>query len=211
MIILLGSQKGGCGKSTLSTNLSAALASSGHDVVLVDADRQGTAARWCADREAAETKPTIHCVQKYENIKSTLTDLAARYEIVIVDTAGHDSQELRTAALAADTLVIPFRPSQPDLDTISHIARVVETTKDFNEKLRALAVITMAPTNPSVKEIDEAKQFFDDCPNINLMSTIIHDRKTYRDCIAEGLGVIEKDNAKAKDEISQLIEEIKNA
>ena len=38
MIILIGSQKGGVGKSTLSTNLSALLASTGKDVVLVDAD-----------------------------------------------------------------------------------------------------------------------------------------------------------------------------
>jgi chromosome partitioning protein len=42
MIILIGSQKGGCGKSTTAVNISAELAGRGHDVVLVDADRQCT-------------------------------------------------------------------------------------------------------------------------------------------------------------------------
>jgi len=51
MIILLGSQKGGCGKSTTAVNLCAELAQTGADVVLVDADRQGTAARWVQDRQ----------------------------------------------------------------------------------------------------------------------------------------------------------------
>lgn len=38
MIILLGSYKGGCGKSTLATSIAAMLASNGADVVLVDAE-----------------------------------------------------------------------------------------------------------------------------------------------------------------------------
>jgi chromosome partitioning protein len=50
MIILTGSQKGGCGKSTTAVNLCAELAGQGHDVVLVDADRQATAANWAMDR-----------------------------------------------------------------------------------------------------------------------------------------------------------------
>lgn len=49
-ILLIGSQKGGCGKSTLAANISAALAHAGKDVVLVDADRQCTAANWAGDR-----------------------------------------------------------------------------------------------------------------------------------------------------------------
>ena len=42
MIILIASQKGGCGKSTIAANLSAWLANQNRDVVLVDSDRQST-------------------------------------------------------------------------------------------------------------------------------------------------------------------------
>ena len=43
MIIAVGGTKGGTGKSTVSTNLAVILAASGRDVLLVDADDQGTA------------------------------------------------------------------------------------------------------------------------------------------------------------------------
>lgn len=96
MIILIGSQKGDACKSTLAVNLAAKYAREGSDVVLVDADRQSTSANWCSDR--AETNaPVVHCIQKYDDVRATLKDLATRYEVVIVDTAGRDSKELRTA------------------------------------------------------------------------------------------------------------------
>ena len=66
MIALIGSQKGGCGKSTTAVNLSAALASKGHDVALVDSDRLSTAASWVLDRTENNQLPVVHCVQKYE-------------------------------------------------------------------------------------------------------------------------------------------------
>ena len=74
MIILIGSQKGGCGKSTTAVNISAELANKGHDVVLVDADRQSTAANWAMDRAENKALPKVNCVQKYDNIRDTLLD-----------------------------------------------------------------------------------------------------------------------------------------
>jgi len=44
--ILIANSKGGCGKSTLSTNLAAALALAGQQVLLADADRQRSSLAW---------------------------------------------------------------------------------------------------------------------------------------------------------------------
>ena len=118
MIILIGSQKGGCGKSTTAINICVNLAINKSDVVLVDADRQCTSANWAMDRANKPDLPKVHCIQKYENIRDTLIDLDKRYEYVVVDAAGRDSRELRTGMTAANLLIIPFRPSQPDLDTL---------------------------------------------------------------------------------------------
>lgn len=207
MIILIGSQKGGCGKSTLAVNLAAALAVSGKDVVLVDADKQATSATWAADRANSDV-PVVHCVQKYDNIRDTLRDLDKRYEIVIVDAAGRDSRELRSGMTAADLLIVPFRPSQADLDTLYHTREVIEQASDMNPRLRALGVITMAPTNPVINETREAREYLEDFPEITLLKTLIRDRKIYRDALSMGKGVIETDNYKAKGEISYLLKEI---
>lgn len=208
MIILVGSQKGGCGKSTTAVNICAYLAGKGLDVVLVDADRQSTAANWAMDRSANNELPTVHCVQKYENIRDTLFDLGKRYRYVIVDAAGRDSRELRTGMTVTNVLLVPFRPSQPDLDTLSNLREIIIQAKDLNPSLSVFGLITMAPTNPLIHESDEAKEYLQDYPEINLLGTIIRDRKVYRDAMSEGLGVVEMSNLKAAGEIDSLMQEI---
>jgi chromosome partitioning protein len=208
MIVLIGSQKGGCGKSTTAVNICAELAGRGHDVVLVDADRQCTSANWAMDRVDKPALAAVHCIQKYENIRDTLLDLDKRYEFVIVDAAGRDSRELRTGMTAAHILVVPFRPSQPDLDTLPNMQEIIIQAKDLNPNLAVYGLITMAPTNPVIHEETDARECLIDYPEIKLLATMIRDRKVYRDAMSEGMGVVEMDNPKAKMEIKNLIEEI---
>lgn len=40
------------------------------------------------------------------------------------------------------------------------------------------------------------------------VNTFVRDRKVYRDAMSEGLGVVEMDNPKAKNEIEELVKEI---
>lgn len=208
MIVLIGSQKGGCGKSTTAVNICALLAKNRHDVVLVDADRQCTAANWAMDRADNKELPTVHCVQKYENTRDTLLDLDKRYEYVIVDAAGRDSRELRTGMTAAHILIVPFRPSQADLDTLPKMQDVIIQAKDLNPNLIVHGVLTMAPTNPVVNEVAEACEYLQDYPEIKLLDkAIIRDRKVYRDAMSEGMGVIEMSNPKAVNEIESLVRE----
>jgi chromosome partitioning protein len=208
MIILIGSQKGGTGKSTTAVNMCAWLAKKGHDVMLVDSDRQSTAANWVSDREERADVPQVHCVQKYDNIRETLNDLKRRYEYVIVDAAGRDSKELRTGMTAADVLIIPFRPSQPDLDTLTKMVELIDQAKDFNPDMLVYGLITMAPTNPVINETQVTRKYLEEYPEVKLLKTIIRDRKIYRDAISEGLGVVEMNNDKAKAEIQLLVNEV---
>lgn len=208
MIILIGSQKGGCGKSTTAINICVNLAINKSDVVLVDADRQCTSANWAMDRANKPDLPKVHCIQKYENIRDTLIDLDKRYEYVVVDAAGRDSRELRTGMTAANLLIIPFRPSQPDLDTLPKMQEILIQAKDINPDLVVHGLLTMAPTNPVVNESSEAREYLKDYPGIKLLDVVIRDRKIYRDSMSEGLGVMEMENPKAKEEIKALIQEI---
>ena len=208
MIVLIGSQKGGCGKSTTAVNICAYLAKNGHDVVLVDADRQCTAANWAMDRSGNKNLPVVHCVQKYDNVRETLLDLDKRYEYVVVDAAGRDSRELRTGMTAASLLLVPFRPSQPDLDTLPNLQEIITQAKDLNPELKVYGLITMAPTNPVIHETEEAREYLQDYPEIKLLDTILRDRKIYRDAMSDGMGVVEMGNQKATEEIESLMKEI---
>jgi chromosome partitioning protein len=137
-----------------------------------------------------------------------LLDLDKRYGYVIVDAAGRDSRELRTGMTAAHVLVVPFRPSQPDLDTLPTMQEIIVQAKDLNPNLKVFGLITMAPTNPVIHEEMDARECLNDYPEIKLLAVVIRDRKVYRDAMSEGLGVVEMDNLKATLEIKQLVEEI---
>ena len=160
------------------------------------------------DRSANSSLSVVHCVQKYENIRETLQDLDKRYEYVIVDAAGRDSRELRTGMTAAHVLLVPFRPSQPDLDTLPNLQEIITQAKDLNPELLVYGLLTMAPTNPIVHEADEAREYLQDYPEIKLLETIIRDRKVFRDAMSEGMGVVEMGNPKAAQDIHSLMKEI---
>jgi len=210
MIILVGQQKGGCGKSTVATNISAVLAHQGLDVLLVDADcRQGTASMWYSERVASHPDlPKIHSVQKERDIEEALRDLQTRYQYVVVDAAGHDSQELRSAMIVTNILIMPFRPTNPDLATLPYMATLIKNSKRVNPELKAYAFLNAAPTNSQSKDSGFAGAAIGECSDITLLNTVVHHRRVYWDAMAEGLSVLEMDDHKAKTEITTLVAEI---
>ena len=109
---------------------------------------------------------------------------------------------------ATHVLLVPMRPSQPDLDTLPTLQAIITQAKDLNPGLRAYGVLTMAPTNPVVQEVKEARAYLLDYPDIRLLTTIVCDRKVYRDVISDGRGVVDTDNRKAVAEVRSLFKEV---
>ena len=208
MIVLIGGEKGGTGKSTIATNL-AYLANRSDDVVLLDADSQATAKRWVERRNNSHPELSrVHCVQKTGDIFETIRDLSTRYQQVIIDAGGRDSEELRSAMVAAQKLYTPLKASQPDLETTMNINQLVKLARGLNPNLKVYAVISMAPTHPALTEAEEAHELLMELPEIELSRVFIRERKVFRDAMVEGKGVIECKNRKAKAEIQLLAEEI---
>ena len=116
MIILIGGEKGGTGKTTLATNMAAMRALAGRDVLLIDTDPQGSANYWAQNRDEEEISPRVACVQKFgKGLPAEVKDLAVRYQDIIIDAGGRDSVELRSAMVIADQAYIPIQPSQFDI------------------------------------------------------------------------------------------------
>lgn len=206
--MLIGSRKGGCGKSTVATNLAVQLALDNRGVVLVDADQQATATNWALDREQYGWEPKIPHVQVYDDTSAVLQTLDRQYDYVVVDAAGRDSKGLRASMVVSDLMVIPLRASQPDLDTLADLSDVIAQARELNAKLDVRALITMASTNPNVREVIEAIEYLGRYPKIQTMISVIRDRKIYRDALADGRGVRELANTKARQEIHHLTKEL---
>ncbi len=208
MILLLGGEKGGTGKSTIAVNLAVWLAAKGVDVILMDTDRQRTSSHFVDRRNQLNGVPTVHCAEKHGNVFNTIRDLSKRYDQVIIDAGGRDSEELRTALVSANLVYCPLKASQPDLETSVHMNELVKLARGMNPNLEARAVISMGPTNPVIHEAQEAQELLSDLKEFNLSDIVIRDRKVYRDAMVEGRGVTEMNNDKALAEIEALAQEI---
>ena len=210
MIILIGCNKGGAGKSTLATNIAVGLTLRGKDVVLVDADRQRSASKWHQYRIEENRQPDMLVVSKEDNIAADLSKLDEKYEFVIVDVAGRNSRELITGATVADLLIAPHQASQLDLDTLNELQEQLVRIRDLNPRLEAYVYHSMAHTNPSVKESEREEfiGFTSEFSELKQMESMNYYRKVYRDVIPLGLSVLESDNLQAKAEINNLIDEI---
>lgn len=207
MILLVGIEKGGTGKSTIATHLATLRASEGHEVLLIDADKQMTSSYWAAQRDEQDSLARIVCIQKRGNaIHRDINDLATKYEDIIIDAGGQDSKELRAAMIVADVLCIPFQPSQPDIWTLETMDQLIDQAQALNPNLQVFTIINRASTHPLVPETDEAISCLADFPRLPFSDVVIHERRAFRKAMTLGSAVTELDNKdqKAIGEITHL-------
>lgn len=211
MVIVVGNEKGGVGKSTIACNLAVVMAIEGKDVCIVDVDKQQSTSTFFSVRD--KDLPSVNCVQARGDVFDVLSDLDNRYDEIIVDAGGHDSQELRTAMLAANLLLVPIKASQIDLwsaeDPDIGMEKLIAQCKQFNRKLIVKTVLSIIPTCVFGNEAGDAAAVIKELPYMGfLVNTQLKDRKVYRESFTKGKGVVEMPNKKAADEFHSLYKEI---
>ena len=100
-IYVIANQKGGVGKTTLSTNLAVALSKKGK-TTLVDGDDQQSSIKWSKRR----LQDSITTIALKDNLKEELQQLKQNNKYIVLDVAGRDSAEFRSALLTADVLIL---------------------------------------------------------------------------------------------------------
>ena len=210
MILLVGAEKGGTGKTTLAVSLAVLRAGQDRDVLLLDADPQRSMSFWASIRDQESHDRPLTCLQKTGDLRSTVQSLAAKFDDLIIDTGGRDSEELRSALLVADCLLIPVKPSQYDLWSLAKMVNLIEDARTFNRLLKAVVVVNQANPHPMVTETSEAGQYLAGVKQITRLKTVIRDRIAFRKSTRQGLAVIETRpiDSKAADEIMSLHEEV---
>ncbi len=211
MIVLVGGEKGGTGKTTIATNLAAIRTTVTGEVLLVDTDRQQTSSYWCSLREDNNIVPRVTSIQKFDkSVRSEVVELNKKYSDIIIDAGGRDSPELRSALLVCNKAIFPLRPSQFDLWTLGRLNMLVNTAQEINESLKAYVLINQSPTNPASKEVKEMKAFLEEFDKLDLLQSVVCERIAFRRAALAGLSVVEykPEDLKASFEINNLYAEI---
>jgi chromosome partitioning protein len=123
--LVLASQKGGVGKTTIAGHLAvmAELRNAG-PVALIDTDPQGSLSSWWNERQA---EAPLFASVDIGNLKSHLNELAkAGVKLAIIDTPPAVTDTIRQVMAVADLVLIPTRPSPHDLRAVGSTVELVE-------------------------------------------------------------------------------------
>lgn len=177
-VIVVANPKGGVGKSTLATNVAGYLARQGHTVMLGDADRQQSSARWLALR-SGQARPIVTWDASAGEV---LKPPRGTTHVVIDTPAGVHGRVLKELMKRADKLLIPLQPSIFD----------IFATQDFLDELaerRRMAALDVAVVGMRVDArtlaADHLQQFLKrvDLPVL----ACLRETQTYIHLAAQGL------------------------
>ena len=223
MIILVGGEKGGTGKSTISTNLAAIRTIDGGDVLLYDIDPQRTSTFWASRRDENGIHPRIASSQKVLDgrvlnpgmiIRNELKSLKDKYRDIIIDAGGAASEVLRAAMTIADVLVIPLMPSSFDVWTLGTMNNIISEVKTTNPDLKVIIVYNKVAPNPHTakSEMTDSDEILNDFDYIKRSKVSLVYRVAIRRSQSQGLSIIEfkPSDEKSIEEMKKIYKEVFN-
>lgn len=204
-IIVIGNEKGGTGKSTITANLVVQAAKDRLTVLAIDADTQQS----LMDFRSVRAEKDLPQFQAVSITKNTIHKDAKNfngYDLILIDAGGRDTITFRSAIMAADWLLIPVLPSQYDIWATQNTINVLEEARTF-KTIHARFLVNQVISNTRISQ--EALQALQDF-KLPVLDTKLCSRVSYKQSIGEGRGVTEYEpDGKAASEIEALWLEIK--
>jgi len=181
--IVLASQKGGAGKTTLAAHLAVAAEEAGmKPAVLIDTDPQGSLAAWWNAREA-QASALAPCPIAELRTKLAALDKAG-YDLAVIDTPPAITDAIRSVVALADLVMIPARPSPHDLRAIgSTVALVTGVGRPF--------VFALMQAKANARLTVQAVAALSEHGTVS--GAIIHDRVDFASSMIDGRTVLEVD------------------
>jgi len=199
-IIAIAQQKGGCGKTTIATNLATALTTHQKGVLLIDADPQGSASDWAGMNDEYHF-PTIQC-RNGKQIELLVEQ--GNYDYVVIDGAPRMESELASIIKIADLVIMPCQPSPLDIWACDKIVDMVKTRQHLSELKAYFLLNGVHPLSNIQADILQAMKEY----GLPLLDTVIAARTSYRRIMLQGKSVIHSEDEKASGEISKLTKEV---
>lgn len=193
--ILICNAKGGCGKTTLATNLASFYARLEKPVALMDHDKQGSTMRWLQLRPYDQAK--IHGVSAHDRNGSVtrswlLKAPPGNAERVIIDSpAGVAGTQLIELLRDVDVVIVPVLPSPIDIHVASdYIHHILELKKQYGFTARIGAVANRVKEN--TLGYKTLQRFLKDL-EIPFITTL-RDTQNYVKAAKTGIGIHEMDS-----------------
>jgi chromosome partitioning protein len=197
--ILITNAKGGCGKTTITTNIASHYAQQGLNVRLFDHDNQGSSIAW--NNRRPDSLNRIHVVDASKNVDHRMTRswqlrVPLDTDIAVIDSpAGIEVSELTTLFQQNDAVIIPVVPSPIDIHATAHFIKELLTTGKARKRMVRLAVVANRVRKHTIMYHSLERFLFS--LNIPFVSSL-SDTQLYSQAFELGVGVQELRSSRSR-------------
>lgn len=209
-VISFMNQKGGVGKTTLAAHFAYMLKMNGEDVIIADTDPQSTLSEWDglrANLSGIEHRVTVVNISK-SDVLAAIREMNTKYKYVVVDGAPNLQEHGRAILAASDLVVMPTRPSGPDVRSTKKTVDMVKEIQYIRPELKACFILNAKKTNTQLfSAIQRQLEAFD----VPLVEQTVGDRTIYAEGLSLGYTAMEIDtNPRSKHhiEMTRIVEGI---
>jgi len=214
LTIAVLNQKGGVGKSTLSTNLAAAAHLGGKRTIILDLDRQGSSFDWFSARGEGSKLDGLTVARADKALSlPKFRDLSRGYDVVICDGPPRLSEITQAAAVAADVILIPIRPGAFDWWASSETLDLLDRADEIRQELNRPKARRVFVVNGGVASAHGTKLAVEAVAGVAEVSpVVIHNRVAFWEAASSGESVLTRaPESAAADEIRELFKSLSEA
>lgn len=202
--IVVVNPKGGCGKTTLSTNLAAYFAERGPIPTIMDCDPQGSSMRWVERRPA--TSALIHGIAAFKHTIQATRSWQLRVpqettNLIVDSPASLTHDNLREVTRDASSILIPVMPSSIDIHAASRFIADLLLVAKVDRRDKKLAVVANR-TRKNTQSFAKLMHFLDSL-GIPIIA-VIRDSQNFVHAAEEGLGICEMQSYKVKKDMLEF-------
>jgi len=202
--IVILNPKGGCGKSTLATNLAACYAQRGPAPAVMDYDPQGSTIGWLDRRP--EGLPDIHGIAAYKNSMTATRSWQLRVpedtvNLLIDSPASVNHDDLRELTRDSTSILVPVLPSTMDTHAASRCIADLLLVAKVDRRDRKLAVVANR-TRKNTRSFGKLMRFLDSL-GIPIIA-VLRDSQNFVHAAEEGLGLCDMQPSRVKQDVEQI-------
>lgn len=202
--IVVLNPKGGCGKTTLATNIASYYARRGPMPAIMDCDPQGSTMSWLDKRDAA--RPPIHGIAAYKKTMQATRSWQLRVpnettNLIIDSPASLSREALRELTGDATSILVPVLPSSIDIHAASRCIADLLLVAKIDRRDNKLAVVANR-TRQHTRSFDKLMRFLDSL-GIPVIA-VLRDSQIFVRATEHGLGLADLQPHRVKKDIDEL-------
>ncbi len=202
--IVVINPKGGCGKTTLSTNLAACFAKRGPIPAIMDCDPQGSSMTWIERRQ--DSRPPIHGIAAFKRTMQATRSWQLRVpqetkNLIVDSPASLSHEDLREVTRDANSILVPVLPSSIDIHAASRCIADLLLVAKIDRRDQKLAVVANR-TRKNTKSLQKLMRFLDSL-GIPIIA-VLRDSQNFVHAAEDGIGICEMQPHKVKKDMEQL-------